>query len=39
MDVCSSFSHGDIATHPTKFDGENGEAHYREALALAKSRC
>ena len=29
---------GDIATHPTQFDGENAEAHYREALALAEPR-
>jgi class 3 adenylate cyclase/tetratricopeptide (TPR) repeat protein len=26
---------GDIATHPDRFDAERGEAHYREALALA----
>jgi class 3 adenylate cyclase/tetratricopeptide (TPR) repeat protein len=29
---------GDIATHPGRFDPENGEAHYREALALAEPR-
>jgi tetratricopeptide (TPR) repeat protein len=29
---------GDIATHPERFDAENGEAHYREALALAEHR-
>ena len=29
---------GDIATHPDRFDAERGEAHYREALALAESR-
>jgi tetratricopeptide (TPR) repeat protein len=27
---------GDIATHPHQFDAERGEAHYREALALAE---
>src|SRR5215475_11237089 len=27
---------GDIATHPDRFDAESGEAHYREALALAE---
>jgi class 3 adenylate cyclase/tetratricopeptide (TPR) repeat protein len=27
---------GDIATHPDRFDAESGEAHYREALALAQ---
>jgi class 3 adenylate cyclase/tetratricopeptide (TPR) repeat protein len=27
---------GDIATHPDRFDAERGEAHYREALALAR---
>src|SRR5262245_11561714 len=26
---------GDIATHPDRFDGETGEAHYRHALTLA----
>ena len=26
---------GDIATHPDRFDAESGEAHYRQALALA----
>ena len=29
---------GDIATHPDRFDAESGEAHYREALALAEPR-
>jgi tetratricopeptide (TPR) repeat protein len=29
---------GDIATHPDQFDAESGEAHYREALALAERR-
>ena len=29
---------GDIATHPDAFDAASGEAHYREALALAGSR-
>ena len=29
---------GDIATHPDQFDAEHGEAHYREALALAEPR-
>jgi len=29
---------GDIATNPDGFDGEVGEAHYREALALAEPR-
>ena len=29
---------GDIATHPDRFDPESGEAHYREALALAEPR-
>ena len=31
---------GDIATHPDRFDDESGsgEAHYRQALALAESR-
>jgi len=29
---------GDIATHPDRFDAESGEAHYRQALALAKPR-
>ena len=29
---------GDIATHPDQFDAESGEAHYREALALAEPR-
>jgi class 3 adenylate cyclase/tetratricopeptide (TPR) repeat protein len=27
---------GDIATHPDRFDAESGEAHYRQALALAE---
>jgi tetratricopeptide (TPR) repeat protein len=29
---------GDIATHPDRFESERGEAHYREALALAEPR-
>ncbi len=29
---------GDIATHPERFDAESGEAHYRNALALAEPR-
>jgi tetratricopeptide (TPR) repeat protein len=29
---------GDIATHPDRLDAEKGEAHYREALALAEPR-
>ena len=29
---------GDIATHPDRFDAENGETHYRQALALAEPR-
>jgi len=29
---------GDIATHPDRFDAENGEAHYRQALTLAEPR-
>ena len=29
---------GDIATHPDRFDAKSGEAHYREALALAEPR-
>jgi tetratricopeptide (TPR) repeat protein len=29
---------GDIATHPDRFDAENGEAHYRRALAMAEPR-
>jgi tetratricopeptide (TPR) repeat protein len=29
---------GDIATHPDRFDAERGEAHYRQALALATPR-
>jgi DNA-binding SARP family transcriptional activator len=28
---------GDIATQPDRFDAERGEAHYRDALALAES--
>jgi hypothetical protein len=27
-----------IATHPDRFDAESGEAHYRQALALAEPR-
>ncbi|MBI2155243.1 MAG: AAA family ATPase, partial [Candidatus Rokubacteria bacterium] len=27
---------GDITTHPDRFDAESGEAHYRQALALAE---
>jgi class 3 adenylate cyclase/tetratricopeptide (TPR) repeat protein len=27
---------GDIATHPDRFDAESGQAHYRQALALAE---
>jgi class 3 adenylate cyclase/tetratricopeptide (TPR) repeat protein len=27
---------GDLSTHPDQFDAENGEAHYRQALALAE---
>jgi len=27
---------GEIATHPDRFDAESGEAHYRQALALAE---
>jgi hypothetical protein len=27
---------GDLATHPDEFDAESGEAHYRQALALAQ---
>jgi tetratricopeptide (TPR) repeat protein len=27
---------GDMATHPDRFDPERGEAHYRQALALAE---
>jgi len=30
--------HGDIASHPDRFDAERADAYYREALALAKSR-
>ena len=29
---------GDVATHPGRFDAERGEAHYRQALALAEPR-
>ena len=29
---------GDVATHPDRFDAEAGEAHYRQALALAEPR-
>ena len=29
---------GDIATHPDRFDAGRGEAHYRQALALAEPR-
>jgi hypothetical protein len=29
---------GDMATNPDIFDGERGEAYYRQALALAESR-
>jgi len=29
---------GDVATHPDRFDAESGEAHYRNALALAEPR-
>ena len=29
---------GDVATHPDQFDAESGEAHYRQALALAEPR-
>jgi class 3 adenylate cyclase/tetratricopeptide (TPR) repeat protein len=29
---------GDIETHPDRFDAERGEAHYRQALALAEPR-
>ena len=29
---------GDIATQPDRFDAESGEAHYRQALALAEPR-
>jgi tetratricopeptide (TPR) repeat protein len=29
---------GDIATHPDRLDAESGEAHYRQALALAEPR-
>jgi len=29
---------GDIATHPERFDADNAETHYRQALALAEPR-
>src|SRR5438046_2941396 len=29
---------GDIATHPDRFDADSGQAHYRQALALAEPR-
>ena len=29
---------GDVATHPDRFNPERGEAHYRQALALAEER-
>jgi hypothetical protein len=29
---------GDIATHPDRSDADSGEAHYRQALALAEPR-
>jgi class 3 adenylate cyclase/tetratricopeptide (TPR) repeat protein len=29
---------GDLATHPDRFDAEDGERHYRAALALAQPR-
>ena len=29
---------GDVATHPDRFDAERGEAHYRQALAIAGPR-
>ncbi len=29
---------GDIGTHPDRFDAERGEAHFRDALALAEPR-
>jgi class 3 adenylate cyclase/tetratricopeptide (TPR) repeat protein len=29
---------GDVATHPDRFDAERGEAHYRQAFALAEPR-
>jgi tetratricopeptide (TPR) repeat protein len=29
---------GDVAIHPDRFDTESGEAHYRQALALAEPR-
>ena len=30
--------HGDIATHPDRFNAESGEVYYRNALALAEPR-
>ena len=29
---------GDVATHPDHFDAQSGEAHYRQAMALAEPR-
>jgi hypothetical protein len=29
---------GDVATHPDRFDAQGGEAHYRQAMALAEPR-
>jgi predicted ATPase/class 3 adenylate cyclase len=29
---------GEVATHPSRLDAQDGEAHYRKALALAKPR-
>ena len=29
---------GDIASHPDRFEAQSGEAHYRQALALAEPR-
>jgi class 3 adenylate cyclase/DNA-binding SARP family transcriptional activator len=29
---------GEVATHPSRFDAENGETHYRQALARAEPR-
>ena len=29
---------GDVATHPDRLDAERGEAHYRQARALAEPR-
>jgi hypothetical protein len=28
---------GEVATHPDRFDAEDGEGHYRQALALAEA--